>query len=564
MAEGEHKTRTVESRFTVNDQFSGVFGRIESKVGEGAKKFQELREKFRDFRREQGLTTLGALGLGYGIGSWIEKTREANAEFGRLQKQTAGVLAGALKFEKGAGEVDRYTRSLALAKDVMEDQERVAGRFNVSLDDVTQTYRTLAVGAGQLGATQEQVQRLTEDAIASQKRFGGAGDEAAKIILRGLQTGRIRAVDPFSASIANAVGNMTKLTRAQRFEHIQRALAGSRQIADQMSTGIDASLNRARMTVDGLLRDATGPLFKEIANSLDHWAKHLRDVRENGKPLVDIFAGRLVSAFHTLEKVSAFIKEHWVQIAAVNVGTKLAGNAERIAAMFGGRRGGGEGVEGVSKGLSGMVTGLGGAIAGLAAFKGALDLGVAYLDKRTDDRNRELLAAQQAVMSSNNLKRLLDKSDGLGFTNQQERLARAEAAKLHHAGVVDEQGRLDRQALAFRISNLEDTQKADLQRQFGIKNPMSSNDLNTRIANALGDQMEGILNQLRGPMVTAAKRDDKNLPFAKGNTIINGGVSVRINTEDADPDAIFVRFQQKLHDSITHRGQAVNAEPAGL
>ena len=448
----------------------------------------------------------------------------------------------------------------------MENQERVAGRFNVGLQDDTETYRTLVVGAGQLGATQAQVSKLTEDAIASQKRFGGAGDQAAKIILRGLQTGRIRAVDPFSASIANAVGNMAKLTRAQRFEHIQRALSGSRQIADQMSTGIDASINRARITVDGLLRDATGPLFREIATSLDKWAKHLREAREQGKPLVDIFAGRLVEGFHALESASRFIKDHWMAIAGINLGSKLIANAGKLGGMFGGAAAGGEG--GALGGLGLFSQRLGIAVAGLSTFATALDLAISAVEhqvdkgRAADERAAMGMGAMRTLLEVGNAQRtrgVLDaKTDAFG---------RKAVEELKKYGVVSG-GKLDREALAQTVQRLKTDERTKLADQLGIRNkylPISQMS-SQQFVEPLAKQIEGLITTYTkaAEVVTKKATDDKNLPFAKGNTIVNGNVNVRINTEDADPDAIFVRFQQRLHDSITSRGQAVNAEPAGL
>lgn len=567
---GETKTRTVETRFTVKDLFSGEFGKIQAKASEGAKKIAELQTKFRDFRREQGFTTLGALGLGYGIGSWIEKTREANSEFGRMQKGIAGVLAGSLKFEKGASEVDRYRRSMELSKDVMEDHERVAGRFQVGLDDIDQTYRTLVAGAGTLGITQKQINALTEDAIATQKRFGGAGDEAARLILRGLQTGRIRAVDPFSASLSNAIGNMSKLTRAQRFEHIQRALQGSRQIADAMSTGIDASLNRARITVDGLLRDATGPLFSEIAASLDKWAKHLREARENGKPLIDEISSKLVSGLHAVERVSGFIKEHWLAIAGVNLGTKLLGNAEKIAGMFGGIGGAaGEGAGGgVIGGLGAMASKLGMVVGGLSAFEVALQAVIGAVESHVDAERAKDEKAQMGMGSLGVLAKVAQKQRETGMSDAKTELfGRRAVDELKKYGIVSN-GKLDRGALTDAITRMEAGQKEALATTLGIRNkflPVSQMAA-SQFVEPLVAQLSGVVDQYAKAAAVLTKKatDDKALPFQKGNTIINGNINVQMKFEEEDPDRVFVRFTDRLGKAITRRGQAITAEPAGL
>lgn len=560
------KKRTVQTEFTVKDSFSGAVGRMSSSFARGAEKVSELQNRFKEFRREQGFTTLAALGLGYGIGSWIEKTKEANREFNSTQKSLAGVLSSSLKFERSASEIDRYNRSLKLSRQITDEMEETGARFNVGLGDVANSYKTVSTAAGILGLSQKQVMSLTVAAIATAKRYGTDGERAATAIARAIQTGSVRGFEPFDIKLRSVLGNMKKLTAAQRFEHVQRALQGSMEVADAMSTGIDASLNRAQVTVNALLRDATGPLFKEIATSLGAWSKKIHEIGANGRPLVEDFGSKLVTAFHALERASAFIKEHWLAIAGVRVGAALGANASKLAewaGKIGGATVGGTGE--VSKGLAGMAAKLGLAISALAAFKMALDAGLNYLEQKADERRDSAEGGRQAVASSDILKHLVDKSDGLGFTEWQHRLAQKQVDSLHHAGVVDAQGKIDKQALAYHLGNLPDQEKASLQSRFGIKNAMSTNDLNQRLAAAVSAQMEPILNQLSKPGTVVKKAaDDAKLPFAKGNTIINGNVNIQMKVEEEDPDRVFLRFQQKIQDSIKRRGQSVVAEPEGL
>jgi hypothetical protein len=565
----DNKTRTVETEFKVRDSFSGGMSKMGGAFGRASGKLNELQNKFRDFRREQGLTTLGALGLGYGIGSWIEKIKEANSEFGRTQKGIAGVLSSSLKFERGAGEIDRYNRSMRLSKDITESLEDTSARFATSFDDVANSYRTVVAAAGPLGLSQKQVLTLTEQSTATAKRFGVDGVTAATSIARALQTGTVRGFDPFNIGLRNALGNMKKLTEAQRFSHIQRALQGSMQVADAMSTGIGASLQRAQTTVTALLRDATGPLFKEIAGSLDKWSKHLRDMGANGKPLVEAFAGKLVTAFHELERVSKFIKDHWLAIAGVKVGVSLGANAGRIAEMFGkmGGGGGGEaGVGGVTRGLGAMAQQLGLVVGGLSAFKMGLDLVLGHLEKRADEDQLSREGGLQAIASADMLKHITAKSDELGLSAVQTRYAQKEIDRLHHAGVVTGEGKLDKSALAYHLGNMSSQERYDAGRRYGISDTSGSVGMK-KLADALANDIEPLLNQLGKPGTVLAQKakDDKNLMFAKGNTVINGNLNIQMRWEDEDPDRGFIRFQRKIEAGIRGRGgQAMGAEPEAL
>lgn len=569
---GENKKRTVETEFKVRDSFSGGVGNMTSKLTEASKKANELREKFRDFRREQGLTTLGALGLGYGIGSWVEKTREVNREFAATQKGIAGVLSSSLKFEKGASEIDRYNRSLVLSKGITEELEEAAARFNVNLTETDQSYRVLSSAAANLGLTQKQVMELNLSSIATAKRFGADGERAALTIARALQTGTVRGVEPFDNKLRQVVGNMHKLTSAQRFQHIQQALRGSMQVADAMSTGIDASLNRAQTTVSSLLRQATGPLFGEVAKDLDKWSKHLHEMRENGKPLIDVFSGKLVGAFHAIETASGFIKDHWVAIAGLNIGSKLMGNAGKMAGMFGGGIGGGAegGVGAVSTGLGAMASKLGLVTGGLSAFwmaeEAVIGLVEGYLDKSRGKDER----AGMGMGSLQTMMKLAGQKSYLGVEGEAKRdaMARRTVDELKKYGLVNGNGKLDRGGLMDAVTRMGGSERETLANQLGIRNknlPVSQMSA-SQFAEPLMRQMSSIIDQYgkAAAIVTKKATDDKSLPFAKGNTIINGNINVQMKVEDEDPDRVFTRFTQKLQGAISRRGQAVNAEPEGL
>src|SRR6266480_4592605 len=162
---GETEHRTVATDYVAHTEGAvHSLGRLEHGFHAVVGKVEHLHEKFGEFRREQGMTTLAMLGLGYGLGSWVEKIKEVNSEFTSTQKSIAGVLSSSLQFGKGTSEIDKYKESMAIAKGVTEEAEDTAARFGLQfgqLEGVGTIYKKLAISAGDLGLSQRQVMELT-------------------------------------------------------------------------------------------------------------------------------------------------------------------------------------------------------------------------------------------------------------------------------------------------------------------------------------------------------------------------------------------------------------------
>jgi hypothetical protein len=565
---GETETRTVGTEFTAKDAgYSAVLDRIAGKFEESARHLAELKEKMGDFRRETGLSTLGALGLGYGIGSWIEKAREANTEFDATQKAIAGILASSLGFEKGASEIDRYNRSLVLAKGVATDLEEQAARFGMQVGDVAGAYRVTASSAGALGLTQKQVLQLTESSIAMAKRYGVAGESSATAIARALQTGKVKGFDPFDIALRRSIGNMQHLSQAARFDHIQRALQGSTQIAESMADGIEDSLGRARQTVDELFRGATGPLFHQISTDVSAWAKHLREAKENGKPLIDDISGKLVTGFKALETTSKFIKDHWVVIGSVFAGLKAGDFAKSIAGGLGsagsamGAFGGPMSGLGSAFGVIGkLAPALGGIVtaAGLAAIalhgvyeewqgrkKQAAELGGFFEEIGKIQKTSEYMRKHNADLTPNQIE------DGKRFMQAHAQMA---------AEVLKQKGLFENGSLAMeKFNGVMDSMSDDVKRGFESKlggGAMGSSGQMGSLA------AEILARNLQAPAaVASAAKSDADRKFNKSPiTNIYGGVHITQKFEDQDPDRVFLRFKSDLENTVARRTMSVEGE----
>lgn len=572
--------RKVETEFTARDAgYGATLAKISHGFTEVHHKLEGVREKIKEFRREQGLTTMAALGLGYGIGSWVDKIKEANAEFGAAKKGIAGVLSATLEFPKGTSEIDRYKRSMQLATEQTEEAEYTAARFDMSLEDVAGVYRSLALTAGQFGLNQTQLNDLMIETAATAKRFGVSGGQAADTIARALRSGTIRGVDEFSLSLGHAIGNMKKLTQAQRFEHIRKGLRGSMDIADAMSTNIGASLRRARVAVEEVLRGATGPLFAEISKSLAAWSKHIRELTEKGKPLVEQFGEKLVKAFHILQDVSKFIKEHWVAIGAVFAGIKAGGVLTSLAGNLGGLAG----ALGKSAVLSGA--GIAGGVGGLGNILGTIGAVAPALGGIVTAAGLAAIALHGVYEEWQGRKK--QAAELGGFFDEMGKVAKTQQyLRAHQSALTPDQIEAGKQyAQAHAAAALEVLKQKDLlkdgsiamEKFNGVMDAMAD-DVRAKFAGQLG--LAGLGNVSSGMLGAAAAEllshtqqtiaraaapvvDDGKLKFAKQVNNFYGGIHMNMKMEDIDPDRVMVRIKDGFEREIASRTQALTAEPQG-
>lgn len=557
-----HEEREVQTTFTAHDALSGSVHKITSAFEKSAGHLERLNDRFKEFRREQGLTTLGALGLGYGIGSWIEHVKEANKEFAQTQKSLAGVLSSALSFDKGTDEVDRFNQSMTFSKGLTKELEEFGGKYNVQLEDTAAAYRSTAVAAGSLGLKTSQVSDLTEDAVAMAKRFGVSGEQAATGIARALQTGSVRGFDPFDQRLRQVLGNMKKLTQAQRFEHIEKALAGSKKIAEEMGKGIGGAMNRAKLAVDEVIRDATGPLFKEIGKSIEDWSKGIRSATEGAKPLVEIFSGKLVSAFHVLKDASKFIHEHFVAISAIFVGLKGFAIGEKISGAAAGL-GGFSGAAGALGNFVGKLSAAAGAAGLLATAAAAAATAIGdHLIKKMEDQG----GASEALRRVDILSKLAGNTrNGMPLlSHQQEGIAAKTIDALRREGIINE-GRFNRQGLIETVKAMSGDSLAEALDKYGIKTSAfeTTGSQIERLADVIEKRLTPAISMLTpGMEINSASKADVDRKFAKSpvNNFF-GGIHIQQKFDEADPDRVFHRSLDEIEEAASRRTQSPYAEP---
>ena len=338
-----------------------------------------------------------------------------------------------------------------------------------------------------------------------------------------------------------------------------------------MSGGIGGALTRARHVVDDLIRDATGPLFKDVAKDLQGWAKHIREMKENGKPLIEVFSTKLVDAFHALKDASAFIHEHWAAIAALYAGMKITGGATGIGESLGGIGG----LFGASAGgIQAFTAKLGAATAGLGAFAIAVAAAVEFFNKRGEESNRSQVGAKAAVGAAGILGHLIDKAGAVGLSAQQLGIAGKQIDELRHSGVIGAKG-LDKQALAYHLSELSQGELGDIASKYGISpGGMTSetgesydSELSSKIADAVEKQIQPLLTvypDLLDKFTQKATAANDKLLKTTGPPQYNiHQINLTQKFEDQDPDRIFTRFKTGLENEVSSRTQAITAEPQG-
>lgn len=572
--------RTVKTEFTAEDKGLGAHqARLSAGFEHGAKHLEGFREKLREFRREQGLTTIAALGLGYGLGSWIEKAKEGNAEFEKTRKGIAGVLAGALDFGKGTSEIDRYNRSLKLSGEITDQVEDTAARFSMQFEDVAEVYKKVALSAGALGLKQKQVMDLTTNASASAAHFQISGEEAVNTVVRAMRTGGVRAIDGFGIALDQALkkmGNLKKMSQEQRFEVIQKALTGSVQIADVMAGGVGGSLIRIRNEVSKTFRELTSPIFGEIGKRLEAWGKHIRDARAGAKPLIEEFSGKLLTAFRTMADIMGVIREHWMSIGAVVAGMKIGALAKGIGGALGGAGAalGGAGPLGYVGGALGGMGGIFGKIGAVAPALGgivtAAALAAIALKGVYDDWQGKKKQASELGGFFSEMGKISSTQDYLrkhnaGLTPDQVDAGKAFSAAHADAAaeILKQKGLFENGAIAMgKFNDVVDAMSDDIRKKFATSLGLGG----------LGDVSSGMLGAAAAEMFQRTYRapgsvsdSDKDKKFAKQviNNNFAGGIHIQWKNEETDPDRAFLRFTDKFENYIHKKTQAYTAEALG-
>ena len=330
----ENTTKVEGLAFTAKDEASAVADKIGASFERLHHAAEHAREKIGEFGRHAATGALASVGLGFGLHSIFEKATEANMEMARVTKSVAGTQFAMQGWQAGISAVDRMTYSMKQGAEVGEQLHRQALSLREPIEQMGQIYSSVAaIGFGRLGMSQKGVLDLTEKLAAASKVYGVSAEEAVMTVNRALITGHIRAVGPFGIALRDALDlehhkggkhGGAKLSPEKMFERMDGALKSMVPAAQMMGKDMAGSISEAKMLVDEMLRDLTGPMFKEQTKSLSEWVEKIRTVKEDGKSIMAIYGEKIAGAFRAIKDATGFIVDHWKSLIAIYAASKLA------------------------------------------------------------------------------------------------------------------------------------------------------------------------------------------------------------------------------------------------
>ena len=376
----ENTTHTERVRITVDDAASASLNKIQSAFHGVSHSAETVGDKVKEFAHHAALGALGGVGLSLGFEAIADKAKEANLEQEHASQKIAGVGFAFTNWKAGTSAVEKWSESMEDAHEVLEKLEESEGKLKITRADLAQIYSSsYAIGA-RYNQSQEQMLDLTEKLGAAQKVLGVDASMASMIMARGAMTGTLGVRDAFSRMVRGNLGDMKafhKMTEVQRFERMKKAMGDLVPAAQEMGKTMEGAMFDINKDVSQAFRDLTGPLFAEKTKSLREFAKHITEIQANGKSIMQEYGEKLVTAFHMMQKATAFIADHWKLIAASWLAMKAGGG---LAGLAGGMATGGIGLGTAAVDyMSTFRLGVNGSTASLATFAGKLVMGVGAL-----------------------------------------------------------------------------------------------------------------------------------------------------------------------------------------
>ena len=320
MAEAERTTAVEGLAFTVKDQASAPAEKMASAFERVHHATERAGEKIKSFAHSAALGALGAVGLGLGFREITEKVKDANLELEGAAKKIAGVHFAFGGWRSDISAAEKWTYALEEGREVVDKLDASEFKLHKTRGELANVYKSAYAIGTRHNLNQQQMLDLTEKLAASETVLGTSAEMAAMSISRAVMTGNIRGFDDFNKQLRFSVGNMKefhKMSESARFAKIQKAMGDLVPAAVGMGGGMAGAMADIKIAVDNIVRDLTGPLFQEQSKSLREWAKNITKIREDGKSIAAEYGEKLVSAFHTLKDVTAFLYDHWKEIAAI-------------------------------------------------------------------------------------------------------------------------------------------------------------------------------------------------------------------------------------------------------
>lgn len=556
---------SVTSEYKVEDHASAAFERIAKvteRLGHGV---THLTHKFNEFRMEQRFVAAAMFGVGFGLGSWIEKAKEANSQFYTVRRNVAGMLTELLEWPKGVDGVARYNRAMALANEHTEELEETSIRFATPLTEVSAGYKAIAAAVAPLHLSQKQVMDLTKQTAAAAKVAGMDMSQASELVGRAVMMHQVRPVGMLGKELHNALSAQgklrSKMTGTQTLAVVQKVLKDQMPVAEAMTNQIGDNFFRIQVLVEKIFRRLTGPVFAEVTKQIGEWAHYLDHADKGSKSILDTWSVKLLDAFHTMKDITVFIAEHWKLIAASWAAMKVGGGLTSVGGRLGGMKGWGPQVLGTAFGQLGAS--IGPVVVGLTALKMAIDVITdAYL-KKTDAQDKAKSEAQAAIRASDTFGKYQSRMTAFGPMEQSVGAAvKTNIKELVGAGLLTSGG-LSRAAIASRIGEMDWSDRAMLSGQLGLRKAgtlhgaASPEELADRIVARIQPVLEAhpeLLPGFKAAAAVAQGKDDDKLKF-KGKVIaqFTGPITLNQKFDDVDPDRVWIATKRGIEESAERR-----------
>lgn len=569
----EHEKYKVETEYTVEDHASGPANRMERAFKALKHEAHKLGEKFHEFRNEQRFTAAAMLGVGFGLGAWVEKMKEAVFEAGKAKKALAGFFSESLNWPTSISGVDRYRHSAHLAAEMTEELEEVVANYGGSLDEASAGFRGLSAAVASAHLKPRQLMELYEQVAATAKATSTDVGSAAELVGRAIMTGSVRPVGVLGKELYQTLHAHGKLTKAMgvqgRMGLVAAMMKGQKPIADEMSKGIGDSMRKIQHSVEQMFQHVGTPIFGAIAKELDGWAKSITKAEKGAKPLAEAFGEKLVKAFHTAKEITGWLVDHWKEIAAIWAGFKLAGMAggasgflTKVSDLIGGNVGAAMGSFGKGLGAATAKLGLFAAAVG-AAYMAGQALGE-FLAAKSNKRDEIKGHGAEMVGATKILSSLAAQNGPL--TSQHDKFAAKALKDLADSGVVN-QGKVDRGAIRANLERLDDFNRKRLSETLGLGNLALSGQGINRFTDALAARLEPLLATFQGAHKKAegaTEVDVENLK-TKGVQIgpFTGAINITQKFDDVDPDKIWIGTRRGIQENAERAVQSMHANPWG-
>src|SRR5580692_38033 len=143
----------VETEYTLKDGTTGGLRTMERGFKAVAHEARGLKDRFREFRMESGLTSPAMLGVGFGLGAWAMKAKEAVHSFEKTRKSMAGLMAETMQWPSHMSGIQQYTEATKMGTEVTEALEDTVRSYGGSLDEASAGFKQLTASVAPMHLT---------------------------------------------------------------------------------------------------------------------------------------------------------------------------------------------------------------------------------------------------------------------------------------------------------------------------------------------------------------------------------------------------------------------------